>query len=194
MKGTMKKRQLQDVTTPNLYEDIFPYDQIPKIIFDGTIYEEIDGKKVVFDPGTITERDIWISDTTFRDGQQSLPPYTVEQIVRAYDYLAKISGPNGVIRQSEFFLYSEKDREAVRACQEQNHRYPEITAWIRADEGDFRLVKQMELKETGVLTSCSITTSLPSCALTAKRHLTSTSDLSSKGLTPAYECGATWKT
>jgi isopropylmalate/homocitrate/citramalate synthase len=35
------------------------------------------------------------------------------------------------------------------------HRYPEITGWIRAEKGDFRLVKQMALKETGMLTSCS---------------------------------------
>jgi isopropylmalate/homocitrate/citramalate synthase len=151
----MKKRHLLEVSTPNFFEKIFPYDEIPKIVFDGKIYEEIDGKKVIFDPKTIKDRDIWISDTTFRDGQQSLPPYTIEQIARGYDYLAKISGPQGIIRQSEFFLYSEKDRDAVRACQEQNHRYPEITAWIRADEGDFRLVKQMGLKETGLLTSCS---------------------------------------
>jgi isopropylmalate/homocitrate/citramalate synthase len=151
----MKKRNLQEVSSPNFFEKIFPDDEIPKIVFDGKIYEEINGKKVMFDPASIKTRDIWISDTTFRDGQQSLPPYTVEQIARAYDYLAKISGPQGVIRQSEFFLYSEKDRDAVRACQEQNHRFPEITAWIRADEGDFKLVKQMGLKETGVLTSCS---------------------------------------
>jgi len=151
----MNKRPTHESKAPNFYEDIFPYDEIPRIVFDGKMYEEIDGNLVTFDPKKVKERDIWISDTTFRDGQQSLPPYTVEQIARAYDYMAKISGPKGVIRQSEFFLYSEKDREAVRACQEKNHRFPEITAWIRADEGDFRLVKQMGLKETGVLTSCS---------------------------------------
>ncbi|MFA6110847.1 MAG: hypothetical protein WDA75_18965, partial [Candidatus Latescibacterota bacterium] len=43
----------------------------------------------------------------------------------------------------------------MRACQQLGHRYPEITAWIRADEGDFELVREMGLKETGVLTSCS---------------------------------------
>jgi isopropylmalate/homocitrate/citramalate synthase len=69
--------------------------------------------------------------------------------------LHKLGGTNGVIRQCEFFLYSEKDKEAVRKCQERNYRYPEITGWIRAVKEDFKLVKEMGLKETGILTSVS---------------------------------------
>jgi isopropylmalate/homocitrate/citramalate synthase len=69
--------------------------------------------------------------------------------------LSKLGGPRGVIRQSEFFLYSAKDKEAVQKCQELGLPYPEITGWIRAEKGDFRLVKEMGLKETGMLTSCS---------------------------------------
>jgi isopropylmalate/homocitrate/citramalate synthase len=99
--------------------------------------------------------DIWITDTTFRDGQQSRPPYTPRQIVDIFDFMHRMSGPNGVIRQTEFFLYSEKDREAVRLCLERGYRYPEITGWIRANKNDFKLVKEMGLKETGILTSCS---------------------------------------
>ncbi|MBW1852785.1 MAG: 2-isopropylmalate synthase [Deltaproteobacteria bacterium] len=140
---------------PNLIEDIFSYDQIPRITFDGKIYEEVDGKLIQFDPADLLTRDIHITDTTFRDGQQARPPYTVEQIVHIYSMLSKLGGPNGVIRQSEFFLYSAKDKEAVQKCQELGHPYPEITGWIRAEKGDFRLVKEMGLKETGMLTSCS---------------------------------------
>ncbi len=140
---------------PNLIEDIFSYDQIPRITFDGKIYEEVDGKLIQFDPADLLIRDIHITDTTFRDGQQARPPYTVEQIVHIYSMLSKLGGPNGVIRQSEFFLYSAKDKEAVQKCQELGHPYPEITGWIRAEKGDFRLVKEMGLKETGMLTSCS---------------------------------------
>jgi len=66
-----------------------------------------------------------------------------------------LSGPRGIIRQTEFFLYSEKDREAVRVCQEKGYPFPEITAWIRAVEKDFELVKKMGIRETGILTSCS---------------------------------------
>ena len=69
--------------------------------------------------------------------------------------LHKLGGANGVIRQCEFFLYSDKDKEAVRKCQERNYRYPEITGWIRATKEDFKLVKEMGLKETGILTSVS---------------------------------------
>ena len=69
--------------------------------------------------------------------------------------LSMLGGPAGIIRQSEFFLYNKKDREAVEKCLALGHRYPEITGWIRAKRGDFRLVKQIGLKETGMLTSCS---------------------------------------
>ena len=146
---------LQDVTVPNLIEELFPYDTVPRITFDGPIIEEIDGQQVRFDPRRVLSEDIHITDTTFRDGQQARPPYTVEQIVAVYDMLARLGGPHGVIRQSEFFLYTKKDREAIEKCLALGHRFPEITGWIRADEGDFRLVKEMGLKETGMLTSCS---------------------------------------
>jgi isopropylmalate/homocitrate/citramalate synthase len=140
---------------PNLLEKIFSYDQIPRITFEGKIHEEIDGTLVQFDPADLLTRDIHITDTTFRDGQQARPPYSVEQIVQIYDMLSKLGGPNGVIRQSEFFLYSKKDQTAVEKCLELGHSYPEITGWIRAEKGDFKLVKRIGLKETGILTSCS---------------------------------------
>jgi isopropylmalate/homocitrate/citramalate synthase len=112
---------------------------------------EFDNKFVFTDP----PEEIFITDTTFRDGQQAMPPYSVEQIVDLFEMLHKLGGANGVIRQSEFFLYSEKDKEAVRRCQERNYPYPEITGWIRAVKEDFKLVKEMGLKETGILTSVS---------------------------------------
>jgi len=151
----MDLRELVDVPEANLLDDIFPYEQVPRIVFEGKLYEEIDGQTVVFDPQEALQREWFITDTTFRDGQQARPPYTVEQVVDLYNLLAKLSGPNGVIRKTEFFLYTTKDREAVDRCREQGHAYPIITGWIRAHEGDFRLVKEMKLAETGMLTSCS---------------------------------------
>lgn len=151
----MEKKELINVDEPNLYEDIFDYDGVPLIKFDGKIYEEIDGEIVEFDPEEAVKRDLFITDTTFRDGQQARPPYTVEQTVKLYDMMAKLGGPNGVIRWSEFFLYNKKDKEAVEKCLELGHEYPAVTGWIRANKGDFRLVKNMGLKETGMLTSCS---------------------------------------
>ena len=134
---------LQDVATPQLFRDIFDYDHIPKVTFN---YRSV--------PQNCPDK-IYITDTTFRDVQQAMKPFTVQQIVDMYKLMHRLGGPNGVIRASEFFLYSEKDREAVRRCQELGYEFPEITSWIRANENDFQLVKEMGLKETGILVSCS---------------------------------------
>jgi isopropylmalate/homocitrate/citramalate synthase len=137
------RHELQDVPEPNLLRDIFPYDEVPKITFDGQI-EELDPAPEFF-----------ITDTTFRDGQQARPPYTVEQIVTLYSMLHRLGGPQGIVRQAEFFLYSDVDKEAVRRCLALGYRWPEVTGWIRAVASDFKLVREMGLKETGILTSCS---------------------------------------
>jgi isopropylmalate/homocitrate/citramalate synthase len=142
-KSVVEQFPLLDIQEPNLYRNVFPYDEVCRV--------EFDNKFVFIDP----PEEIFITDTTFRDGQQARPPYTVEQIADLYDMLHKLGGTNGVIRQCEFFLYSEKDKEAVKRCQERSYRYPEITGWIRAVKEDFRLVKEMGLKETGILTSVS---------------------------------------
>jgi isopropylmalate/homocitrate/citramalate synthase len=151
----MKEYILEDVAEPNLIKDIFPYSIPPRILFTDNLKEIIDGKEVEINVGSVYKRDIHITDTTFRDGQQARPPYSKEQIIVIYKMLSHLGGPNGIIRQTEFFLYSKKDREAIEACRALGLEYPEITGWIRADKGDFHLVKQMGLKETGMLTSCS---------------------------------------
>jgi len=135
--------ELTDVAQPNLLRDVFPYDEVPKIPFDGTIE--------ALDPAP----EFFITDTTFRDGQQARPPYSVEQVVALYRLLHRLGGPNGIIRQAEFFLYSDVDKEAVRRCLDLGYRWPEVTGWIRAVASDFKLVKEMGLAETGILTSCS---------------------------------------
>lgn len=138
-----KQYKLHDVTNPNLYRDTFSYTEFPKVVFDNEIV-----------PMEAPET-IWITDTTFRDGQQARPPYTPEQILHIYDLLHKIDGGTGLIRQCEFFLYSDRDRKAVELCQARDYVFPEITGWIRAVPADFKLVSQMGLKETGILTSAS---------------------------------------
>jgi isopropylmalate/homocitrate/citramalate synthase len=151
----LRNYELKDVANPNLLGDMFPYSLPPMIKFEGTIHEWIDGKNVEFDPTEVRTRDIHITDTTFRDGQQARPPYSKEQMVKLFEMMSRLGGPNGVIRQSEFFLYTKNDRETIEACRALNLRFPEITGWIRANKGDFRLVKEMGLKETGMLTSSS---------------------------------------
>ena len=137
------KYRLQEVETPNLMRDIFPYTEVARIDFDY--------KFVLPSPPD----EMLITDTTFRDGQQARPPYTVRQIVDIFDMLHRLSGPKGIIRQSEFFLYSDKDKEAVEHCRQRDYAFPEITAWIRANAKDLALVQEMELTETGILTSVS---------------------------------------
>ena len=137
------KYSLQDVAEPNLQRDIFSYGTVPKVSFNH--------RRV---PMNMPE-EIWITDTSFRDGQQSVAPYSVQQIVDLYKLLNKLGGPYGIIRQTEFFIYSNKDRQAVEKCQELGLRFPEITTWIRASKEDFKLVKDMGIRETGILVSCS---------------------------------------
>ncbi len=151
----MKAGDLIEVDRPNLLDEQFDYNLPPRILFDGPIYEEIGDQLVRFDPEEALARDLVITDTTFRDGQQARPPYTVEQQVRLYDMMARLGGPNGVIRQTEFFLYTKNDRRTLEECRALGHRFPEITSWIRADKGDFRLVKEAGVRETGMLTPSS---------------------------------------
>ena len=143
LEQTSGKYVLNDVKEPNLYREIFNYDEVPKITFNH--------RRV---PISMPE-EIWITDTSFRDGQQSVNPYTAEQIADLYELMSKLGGPYGRIRQTEFFVYSEKDRKALELCREKNLRFPEITTWIRASKKDFQLVKDLEIRETGILVSCS---------------------------------------
>ena len=137
------KYSLQDVSEPNLQRDIYSYGTVPKVAFNH--------RRV---PMNMPE-EIWITDTSLRDGQQSIEPYTVDQIVNIYKLLSKLGGPYGIIRQSEFFVYSKKDREALEKCMELDLKFPEITSWIRASKEDFKLVKDLGIRETGILVSCS---------------------------------------
>ncbi|MBE6404621.1 MAG: 2-isopropylmalate synthase [Lentisphaerae bacterium] len=137
------KKTLKNVSEPNLIRDTFSYRNVPAFRLDAPPAEQA------------LPEDFWITDTTFRDGQQSRVPYTKEEIVELYKLMNRLGGKCGLIRQSEFFLYSENDRKSVEACQELGFQFPEITAWIRAVRKDFDLVKAMQLKETGILTSCS---------------------------------------
>ena len=137
------KYSLQDVAEPNLYRDIYDYDTVPKIAFNHCRV-----------PMNMPE-EIWITDTSLRDGQQSVEPYTVDQIVNIYKFLSRLGGPYGIIRQTEFFVYSKKDRQAIEKCMELDLPFPEITSWIRASKDDFRLVRDLGIKETGILVSCS---------------------------------------
>ena len=132
-----------DVIKPSLYKDVFPYEEIPKVKFNNIQL-----------PMGISEN-MWITDTTFRDGQQSMTSMNTDQMVKLIELLHELDNDSGIIKQTEFFLYSQKDRKAVEECMEKGYKFPEITSWIRANKEDFNLVKSMGIKETGILMSCS---------------------------------------
>src|SRR5213082_2594689 len=128
-----------DAAEPNLLRQDFPYSRIPPIRFEAEAV------------ALALPSDIWITDTTFRDGQQARAPYTVEQIVHLYDLLNQLGG--SVIRQTEFFAYTAVDREAIAACQPRSG--PEVTTWMRASLEDLPSVQATGVKETGILVSAS---------------------------------------
>lgn len=134
---------LDNPETPQLYRDVFPYRQISRIEFDDTFVLPRPA-----DP-------MFITDTTFRDGQQARPPYTVKQIARIYDLLHKLGGKSGLIQASEFFMYSARDRKAIETCRSRGYRFPRITGWIRANMDDLKIARDMEFDEVGMLTSIS---------------------------------------
>ncbi len=135
--------ELQNVESPDLFREVFPYSEVPKTVFN---YRKV--------PMDMPEH-IYITDTTFRDGQQSRSPFTTQQMVDIYKLLHKLGGPKGIIRQTEFFVYSKNDRDALLQCMDLGYEFPEITTWIRASKKDFELVKNIGIKETGILVSCS---------------------------------------
>jgi isopropylmalate/homocitrate/citramalate synthase len=128
---------------PELYRSVFPYSELPR----AAITEESVPINL--------PKNIWVTDTTFRDGQQAREPYTVEQIVNLYEMMHKLSGESGIIRNTEFFLYTDRDRHAIEKCRDLGYDYPQITGWIRANKQDLELVKKVGLDETGILCSLS---------------------------------------
>jgi isopropylmalate/homocitrate/citramalate synthase len=139
----MPQLRMVNPEEPELFREFFPYTRIGRVSFDDTFVMPRPA-----DP-------IFITDTTFRDGQQARPPYTAEQIEWIYEALHRLGGYSGMIRQCEFFLYSDKDKKAVELCMSKDYDYPQITGWIRADKKDLEVVKQMGIRETGMLTSVS---------------------------------------
>src|SRR5689334_15772986 len=141
-----------DIKEPNLYKDIFPWATAPVMPIDGVTL-----------PVSVP-KDLWITDTTFRDGQQAREPYTTEQMVKLYGMLKRMGGPMNKISMSEFFLYTKRDVDAVKECLRMGGM-PKVTAWIRAAKPDVKLFADtskaikaetgLELDETGILTSIS---------------------------------------
>ncbi|MDL2313761.1 histone-lysine N-methyltransferase [Desulfovibrio sp. OttesenSCG-928-C14] len=135
--------KLKNRKDPLLYRDMFPYSKVGRIHFD----------HVFLTPSPAEP--MFITDTTFRDGQQARPPYKPRQIAEIFDLMYELGGRGGLIRASEFFMYSDKDRKAIELCRARNYKFPKVTGWIRANINDLKLAKSMEFDEVGLLTSVS---------------------------------------
>ena len=142
-KKACTKYPLQNRETPELYREMFPYTQVSRVPFDDMFVVPRAAEPM------------FITDTTFRDGQQARPPYTVKQIVHIFDLMHQLGGRSGLIRASEFFMYSDKDRKAIEACRAKGYKFPQVTGWIRANINDLKIAKDMEFTEVGLLTSVS---------------------------------------
>jgi len=125
----------------SFYRDVYPFNSVPRIIPSSREIEE-------------NLRSIYITDTTLRDGQQGWRSFSVEESVKIYELLVDIGG-RGAIRATEVFLYTDKDREVVKILKSYGYRYPKVISWIRATRSDLRLVIDVGLDETIMLTSIS---------------------------------------
>lgn len=135
--------KLKNRKDPQLYREMYPYTKVGRIHFDD----------VMLMPNPADP--MFITDTTFRDGQQARPPYTASQISDIFDFLYELGGRSGLIRASEFFMYSDKDRKAIELCRAKGYRFPQVTGWIRANINDLKIARSMEFGEVGMLTSVS---------------------------------------
>ncbi|MCD6095267.1 MAG: 2-isopropylmalate synthase [Thermoprotei archaeon] len=127
----------------SILKEMFPFKKPPRVFFDNMT------------PIPCLPREIFLTDTTFRDGAQAFRPYRREEILTLFNYLSALSGDKGVVRWTEFFLYSSRDRAIVKELLDLNYKYPKVTGWIRASLNDLKLVKEVGLDETGILTSIS---------------------------------------
>jgi len=136
----LEKRGIENslsIEKMNFFKDIYPFDSPPVLKTNKPV------------------GDIWITDTTLRDGQQGWKTFSVEESLKIYEVLSGLGGRDGVIRTTELFLYTKKDKEVVRRIKGLGFDYPKPTGWIRATMNDAALVLEEKLDEATVLCSIS---------------------------------------
>lgn len=124
--------------SPNFLRKVYPYASFPRLVLEPSIAHPI-----------------WITDTTLRDGQQGAGPFSKSHMVAIYEFLHRLGGPKGVVRQAEMFVQLQEDRHAIEACMELGLPFPKIVGWVRPNKEDLVLAKRLGLTEVGVLMSVS---------------------------------------
>ena len=93
------KFSFQNVDEPQLFRDMFDYKSVPKIAFNHRVV-----------PMNMPD-EIWITDTTFRDGQQSRTPFTVKQVVDLYKLLHKLAAQGHHSPERILCVHAEKTKK-----------------------------------------------------------------------------------
>jgi 2-phosphinomethylmalic acid synthase len=139
----MDTTAITDPAAPELFPAAFPREGFPR--YDWT--ERPAGLPAA----------AWCTETTHRDGQQGGLPLTVEDGVRIYDLMCAFTGASGAVRQAEFFVYRRDDRAMLEAALERHAGGAPVepTTWIRASRRDADLVREIGVRETGMLASAS---------------------------------------
>jgi isopropylmalate/homocitrate/citramalate synthase len=129
---------------PEYFLDSFPRDAFPQYVWEQGA------------PGELP-REVWLSETTHRDGQQGGLPLTIERSCRIFDLLCEITGRSTAIRHAEFFPYRKSDRDALEYALDRHRAGAPIepTTWIRARREDVQLIAEIGVVETGLLSSAS---------------------------------------
>ena len=146
MATTREEREMKKVAdrqNPEYFEESFPPDSFPSYAWT--------------DRPTTLPDEAWTTETTHRDGQQGGLPLTTEQALRIFDILCDFTGDSGAIRQAEFFPYRPSDRAALEGALERRRSGAPIepTTWIRAKRSDVELIRELGVRETGMLASAS---------------------------------------
>ncbi len=141
--STVDASAIPDPALPDYFLDSFPRDAFPTYQWTTR-------------PATLPAA-VWMTETTHRDGQQGGLPLTVDQSMAIYDILCRFSADSGAIRQAEFFVYRPSDRAALEGALDRYRGGAPIepTTWIRALAKDVELIRQLGIRETGMLASAS---------------------------------------
>jgi 2-phosphinomethylmalic acid synthase len=142
-RAVMDTIEIDDPAAPELFPAAFPRDGFPR-------YDWAERP-----PGLPPA--VWTTETTHRDGQQGGLPLTVDDGVRIYDLICAFTGAGGAVRQAEFFVYRADDRAMLEAALERHSSGAPVepTTWIRASRRDAGLVREIGVRETGMLASAS---------------------------------------
>lgn len=141
--GDAMMLNMYDVPAPEYFPESFPRDRFP-------VYDWIERPMNL-------PAEVWGTETTHRDGQQGGLPLSTETSLAIYDIFCRFTGTSGAIRQAEFFAYRPSDRAALQGALERYHSGAPIepTTWIRASVKDVALIRDLGIRETGMLASAS---------------------------------------